>query len=341
MKQSRRNRFSATVSCTHGGAVHSLARAGFLSAAARACSVRMVTVSSPSGPFRTRTAQTFGMTPASLRSPSFEAPFAGVRVPRGSLRSVVDLCTAAARVLPAGTAFSHVTALRLLGVEVPWRLTDDDRVHVVAPQRRQRPQRANVVAHYCGQSALTLTTAHGLLVTSAAQTWLHLAHTLPPDDVVVLADAMTRRDAPATTVRELRRLTDATFKMRGIARCREAIDLVRPGTDSSMETRTRLILVQAGLPCPHVNVPARDDAGRFLALPDLSYPRLRIAIEYDGDVHRTDPATWRRDVERRQRLEDAGWVIVTATADDVLRFPERLVGRVREARRRRLAPGYP
>jgi len=127
--------------------------------------------------------------------------------------------------------------------------------------------------------------------------------------------------------------------MRGIVRCREAIDLVRPGTDSSMETRTRLLLVQAGLPCPQVNVPAYDDAGRFLALPDLSYPELRIAIEYDGDVHRTDPATWRRDVERRQRLEDAGWIIVTATADDVLRFPERLVRRARAARGRRPAPG--
>jgi hypothetical protein len=264
-----------------------------------------------------------------------------VRAPRGSLGSVVDLCIAAARVLPDGAAFSHVTALRLLGVEVPWRLAPDDRVHVVAPQRWQRPQRSNVVAHFCGQAALTITTAHGLPVTSAAQTWLHLSHALLPDDVVVLADAMTRRKAPATTVRELRQLMDATYKMRGIVRCREAIDLVRPGTDSSMETRTRLLLVQAGLPSPQVNAPAYGDAGRFLALPDLSYPELRIAIEYDGDVHRTDPATWRRDVERRHRLEDAGWIIVTATADDVLRFPERLVRRVRAARGRRQAPGQP
>ncbi|MFE6235765.1 hypothetical protein [Cellulosimicrobium sp. NPDC057862] len=279
------------------------------------------------------------MTPASLRSPSFEAPFAGVRVPRGSLVSVLDVCRAAARVLPDGAALSHVTALRLVGIEVPWRLADDDRIHVVTPRRDQRLQRANVVAHFCGQRALETTIAHGIPVTSPAQTWLHLAHTLPPDDVVVLADSMTRRKDPATTVGELRRLMDMTYKMRGIVRCREAIDLVRPGTDSSMETRTRLLLVQAGLPCPQVNFPAHDGAGRFLALPDLSYPELRIAIEYDGDIHRTDPATWRRDVERRQRLGDADWIIVTATADDVLRHPERLVRRVRAARGRRLAPG--
>ncbi|MNW71026.1 hypothetical protein D3C74_506210 [compost metagenome] len=67
----------------------------------------------------------------------------------------------------------------------------------------------------------------------------------------------------------------------------------------------------------------------------MSYPERRIAIEYDGDVHRTDPATWRRDVERRQRLEAAGWIIITATADDVLRHPERFVARVRAALQKR------
>ncbi|WP_454043494.1 hypothetical protein [Cellulosimicrobium sp. Marseille-Q8652] len=295
----------------------------------------------PDRPFRTRTAQTFGSTPASLRSPTLDAPFAGVRVPAASIATTVDLCRAAALVLPDGAAFSHVTALRLHGVELPWQLAADDRVHVVSPRRELRPQRSNLVAHYCGQRRLSTTQAHGLPVTSPAQTWLQLAHALSPEDLVVLADAMTRRRDAATTVHELRRLMDATYKMRGIVRCREAIDLVRAGTDSSMETRTRLILVQAGLPCPQVNVPALDGAGRFLALPDLSYPELRVAIEYDGDIHRTDPATWRRDVERRQRLEDAGWIIVTATADDVIRNPERLVRRVRAARDRRRASARP
>jgi very-short-patch-repair endonuclease len=84
-----------------------------------------------------------------------------------------------------------------------------------------------------------------------------------------------------------------------------------------------------------VNVAARDSTGRFLALPDLSYPDLTIAIEYDGDIHRADKATWRRDIRRRQALEAAGWRVVTCTADDVLRNPERLVAWVRAAIRAR------
>ena len=152
---------------------------------------------------------------------------------------------------------------------------------------------------------------------------------------LVLGDAMLRRKGAATNLADLRTLTDSTHKMKGLTKARAALDLVQPGTDSSMETRARLLLVHAGLPCPVVNRAAIDDQGRFLALPDMSYPERRIAIEYDGDVHRTDPATWRRDVERRQRLEAAGWIIITATADDVLRHPERFVARVRAALQKR------
>lgn len=54
-----------------------------------------------------------------------------------------------------------------------------------------------------------------------------------------------------------------------------------------METRTRLLLVFAGLPCPETNVPVFDDHGQWIGRPDLAYRRLRLAIQYEGDVHRT------------------------------------------------------
>jgi very-short-patch-repair endonuclease len=66
-------------------------------------------------------------------------------------------------------------------------------------------------------------------------------------------------------------------------------------------------------------------------MPDLSYPEQRVAVEYDGDVHRTDRTVWRRDVVRRQELESLGWRVITCTADDVLRHPDRPVSWVRRA----------
>lgn len=71
-------------------------------------------------------------------------------------------------------------------------------------------------------------------------------------------------------------------------------------------------------------------------MPDMTYPEARIAIEYDGDVHRTDPRTWRRDIARKQRLEELGWRVIVVTADDVYLHPARLVTRVRTALRRPL-----
>ena len=284
--------------------------------------------------FRTSDALAAGVSPGVLRGPRFIAPTRGVRV-AGPSPTLADVCRALSLVLDPSTAFSHTTALRLLDVEIPWRIAQDERIHVVTASRQLRPDRQGVVSHFCGQPHLATVRRRGLLVTSAAQTWLHLSHRLTIDELVVLGDSMLRRRHQTTTPDELRALTESTHKMRGLAKARSALDLIQPGTDSSMETRARLLLVHAGLPCPVVNRAAVDDLGRFLALPDMSYPTRRIAIEYDGDVHRTDPATWRRDVERRQRLEAAGWIIITATADDVLRHPERFVSRVRAALQKR------
>ena len=92
-------------------------------------------------------------------------------------------------------------------------------------------------------------------------------------------------------------------------------------------------------PGPQVNVPVLDEDGRFVALSDMVYVAERVAIEYDGDVHRTDARTWRRDVAKRQWLEDLGWRTVVATADDVYRHPSRLVARVAALLRSRAVPG--
>ncbi len=282
-------------------------------------------------PFLRREALAGGMTRRAADARIYLRPFRGVRVCADKDLELAETCLAAQEFLPDAAAFSHITALRLHGVEVPWRLEDDERIHVVTPTRGPRTQRAPFAAHLCSQKALEITRIGPLRVTTAAQTWLHLAHGLFPDEVVVLGDAMIRRRGPVTSIAALTRLTEATHKMRGLALCREALGLLRVGTDSTMETRARLVLVSAGLPCPEVNRPVVASDGTFLAMPDMTYRDLKIAIEYDGDVHRTDPATWRRDVERRQRLEDDGWLIITATADDILRHPDRFLRRVRTA----------
>lgn len=282
-------------------------------------------------PFTVALAAAHGASEKSLRHPSLRRPTRGVRLPDDAVDDLPTRCEADALAISADAAFSHGTALRLRGIDLPWPIDRDDEVHVTLPRIDARPTRAGVRSHWTDQPLL-VTDIGVLRVTTPVQTWLHLAATLSPDEVVVLGDAMMRRKSPLLTPADLRRAVRACpAGTRGIRRMRRALELTRAGTDSCMESRTRLALVAVGLACPLVNEPIYDARGRFVALPDLSYPALKIAIEYDGDIHRTDPATWRRDVERRQRLEELGWLIITVTADDVLRFPDRLAARVRLA----------
>jgi very-short-patch-repair endonuclease len=171
----------------------------------------------------------------------------------------------------------------------------------------------------------------GLPVVTPVRLWTQLAAELDEVELVVLGDALLRRTSARASMRDLGRAIDRLPPgTRGRRRLVRALPRLRAGTDSCQETRLRLALVDSGLPCPEVNHPVRDSAGRFVVLPDLSYPDQRVAVEYDGDVHRTEPRAWRRDVARRQALDHLGWRQITCTADDV-RDPVRAVAWIRAA----------
>lgn len=71
-----------------------------------------------------------------------------------------------------------------------------------------------------------------------------------------------------------------------------------------------------------------DSDGGWLARPDLCYPDLKIAIEYDGQHHLLDIRQWRRDIRRRENLEREGWLLRVVTAYDLLHAPATVVARI-------------
>jgi very-short-patch-repair endonuclease len=92
-----------------------------------------------------------------------------------------------------------------------------------------------------------------------------------------------------------------------------------------------MLLVLAGLPEPEVNLEIRDDNGVVVLRFDLSYPSVRLAVEYDGRQHLQDVGQWERDVERRDQVDSTGWRLLTVTSRGLFRDPEDTVTRVREA----------
>jgi hypothetical protein len=81
---------------------------------------------------------------------------------------------------------------------------------------------------------------------------------------------------------QLRSFEEAKSGVKGIADLRHAVQLAEPATESPMETRLRVLLVEAGLPCPQAQVSRLDEHGGFLGRPDLYYPKHKLALEYDG-----------------------------------------------------------
>jgi hypothetical protein len=227
-------------------------------------------------------------------------------------------------VLPDDARFSHDTAARLHSVPVPGRAGHLP-LHVTSTA--PGPRIDGVVAHRCGPDQETVT-ALGVPASSPASTWGELSERYDVDDLVVAGDHLLRRRLASRLA--LEGIVHRRARRRGVRRLVQALPLLDGGADSPMETRLRLLLLRGGLPAPAVNRDVVED-GAWLARPDLSYPQQRIAIEYEGDHHRTDRRRWKSDKARRRLLEDHGWLVIEVIDDDVYKTPELTVARVRRA----------
>ena len=117
---------------------------------------------------------------------------------------------------------------------------------------------------------------------------------------------------------------------------RWAIIRVRASVDSAPETLLRLLLVEAGYDEPVVSYPVLVDGGKRILHPDLAWPGLKIALEYEGDGHREDKRRFRADIRRHGLFEAAGWHVIRATGDDLASEKDAFMTRVHDivARRR-------
>src|SRR5262249_21297216 len=89
-----------------------------------------------------------------------------------------------------------------------------------------------------------------------------------------------------------------------------------------METRLRLLLMQAGVPGPEAHGPLHDEEGRFLGRPDLYYRPQRLGGAYDGGTQR---GRLLEDNRRQNRLLHAGLRLLRFAAADVHRTPDSVV----------------
>ncbi|MDR2897160.1 MAG: hypothetical protein LBV30_11045 [Propionibacteriaceae bacterium] len=155
--------------------------------------------------------------------------------------------------------------------------------------------------------------------------------------MIEVGDGLIRRQKPLVTLEHVASVV-AVSRSRGVALARRALSWMRSQTDSLMETRSRLLLIGAGFPCPQVNPEVYcPDARRTYHL-DLGYLTERVAVEYDGAVHVQSSQQMEIDAHRRGDLQEAGWLIFTVTRRE-LAAPATIIRQVRQALESRRLPG--
>lgn len=187
-------------------------------------------------------------------------------------------------------------------------------------------------------------TLDGLPVLGPASAVLSMARETSHADLVVLLDALVTpsqrypglrlRRRPFTDASTLAAFGERCRGLHGAAAFRAAVDGVRPGVDSPQESRSRVVIVAAGLPEPVLQLEVWSD-GALRAVLDLAYPEWRIALEYEGEHHLIDPGQWAKDIRRQELLESLGWIVIRVTKADLRDGGRGVIQRVRAALARR------
>lgn len=149
-----------------------------------------------------------------------------------------------------------------------------------------------------------------------------------------LADAVARLDALANaaplTASAVADLAGAHRGARGVRQLRCALTLYDAGAQSPQETWLRLLIMGAGFPKPQTQIPVAV-GGRVKYYLDMGWEDLKIAVEYDGDHHRTDRSQFARDITRLEELAALGWVIIRIAAGTPRHEISARLHRAREA----------
>ncbi|BCO34040.1 hypothetical protein BMW24_006590 [Mycobacterium heckeshornense] len=166
----------------------------------------------------------------------------------------------------------------------------------------------------------------GIPVTTPPRTALDLACWYPTLTAVPAIDALAR--ACELKLADVDLLVQRHRGRRGLQQARESLELVDAGAQSPKESWLRVILMQAGLPRPQAQIPVYSGFGDVIAYLDMGWEDAKVAVEYDGDHHRSDRSQYFWDIRRLEMLERRGWIVVRVVTTD---RPADIIRRVRAA----------
>lgn len=189
---------------------------------------------------------------------------------------------------------------------------------------RRNGKRVNgIVIHRDELSSDEVRMVRGIPATTPARTAFDLGRRSPLKTAVIRLDALAQ--ATGVLALDVAPLLARHRGVRGVVQLRAALDLMDGGAESPQETRTRLVLINAGLPKPQTQIVV--PTGRSFYRIDMGYAEFKVGVEYDGEQHWTDPAERTRDIDRQAELLARGWLIIRVSADMLRHRPHVIVAR--------------
>lgn len=208
--------------------------------------------------------------------------------------------------------FGFISALKILMIELPrrYRLSDEV-VHVCAKDQRHRSRMKGVVFHYCSapMSVVRICSERAeMLVTDPVTSCLQMSAFCSREEATVLFDWLTRRSnsQKMENVQRLEALVGIHQKFKGKENARWAISHYRMNTDSSMETRFRLMLYENHLGDPMVNPLFTDPLTQRVWYMDLVLIEVGLVFEYQGREWHSSNKSLENDSEKSLAMHRYG-----------------------------------
>ncbi|MGI8446590.1 MAG: DUF559 domain-containing protein [Streptosporangiaceae bacterium] len=195
-------------------------------------------------------------------------------------------------------------------------------------ERAGHANRAGVLVHIAALPADHVVSYRGVPLTSVPRTVIDLARTLPFAEGVAVADSALH--AELTSKSELTAVIEDCPRWRGLRRARQVTAFSDARSESVLESLSRAVFHQAGLPPPDLQVWVGDD-GEVIGRVDFLWRRYRTIGEADGAFKYQTPARARAQLERDARLRAAGYEVVHFNWPEITRVPAQVVDSIRLA----------
>lgn len=219
---------------------------------------------------------------------------------------------AMAMVIP-GIVAGGASAARLFGLPLPNRL-QNDHLNLVTFDHGRKVSRKGMTVRRHGKSEAGYWLE--LPMCSPVTVFLDLAAVLTRDELIAVGDAIVGkwRGPPLCSLEFLRAKISERRYLRNRGSVEYALSMIRESVDSPQETDLRLWAVNCGLPEPVVHPRVFSPMLDRTVEPDLGYPDVMLALEYEGDHHRTSKSQWTSDITRDEALREQGWEVFKVTS---------------------------